>query len=113
MNNPTTLKGGEAKNFPNGPASSIHNRAPCSLTLQDKLLGSSLIGSISCTMAEFDLLVLNGLVVTDQETSELDIAVKDGKIAQVSPRGSFNGVKAAKTIDAQGGTITVSCVSGL
>jgi dihydropyrimidinase len=62
-------------------------------------------------MAEYDLLVLNGLVVTDQETRELDIAVKDGKIAQVAPRGSFNGVKVAKTIDAEGGMIMVSCMS--
>jgi dihydropyrimidinase len=64
-------------------------------------------------MAEYDLLVLNGLVVTDQETSELDIAVKDGKIVEVAPRGSLNGVKAAKTIDAEGGMIMVSCISGI
>jgi dihydropyrimidinase len=36
-------------------------------------------------MAEFDLLVLNGIVVTDQETRELDIAVKDGKLQSYVP----------------------------
>jgi len=60
-------------------------------------------------MAEYDLLVVNGLVVTDQEARGIDIAVKDGKIAQVGPRGSFNRVKAAETIDAEGGMIMVSC----
>jgi hypothetical protein len=58
-------------------------------------------------MAEFDLLVLNGIVVTDQETRELDIAVKDGKIAKLCPRGSLIGVEAKKSIDAQGGMLMV------
>jgi predicted amidohydrolase len=58
-------------------------------------------------MAEFDLLVLNGTVVTDQETRELDIAVQNGKIAKVCPRGSLVGVEAKKTIDAQGGLVMV------
>jgi len=58
-------------------------------------------------MAEFDLLVLNGIVVTDQETRELDIAVKDGKIAKLCPRGSLVGVESKKTIDAQGGMVMV------
>jgi dihydropyrimidinase len=61
-------------------------------------------------MVEYDLLVLNGLVVTDQETGELDIAVKDGKIAKVVPRGSLKGL-ARKTIDAQGGMVMVSFAS--
>ena len=59
-------------------------------------------------MAEYDLLVLNGMVVTDQETGELDIAVKDGKIAKVVPRGSLNAESASKTIDAQGGMVMVA-----
>lgn len=58
-------------------------------------------------MAEYDLLVLNGLVVTNEETGEFDIAVKDRKIAKVVPRGSLVGAKAAKTIDAEGGMIMV------
>lgn len=59
-------------------------------------------------MTDYDLLVLNGLVVTDQETAELDIAVKDGKIAKLAPRGSLNGASAKKTIDAQGGMVMVT-----
>lgn len=59
-------------------------------------------------MADYDLLVLNGLVVTDQETSELDVAVKDGKISKLAPRGSLNMASAKKTIDAQGGMVMVS-----
>jgi dihydropyrimidinase len=58
-------------------------------------------------MTEYDLLVLNGLVVTDSETGEFDIAVKDGKIAKVVPRGSLAGEKSKKTIDAQGGMVMV------
>ncbi|PMD24853.1 D-hydantoinase [Hyaloscypha hepaticicola] len=54
-------------------------------------------------MAEYDLLVLNGLVVTHDNTVELDIAVKDGKIAKLSPRGVLNGGMAKKVIDAEGG----------
>jgi len=58
-------------------------------------------------MAEFDLLVVNGLVITDQETAEYDIAIKDGKIAELGPRGSFEGVKAKKIVDAEGGMVMV------
>ena len=58
-------------------------------------------------MTEYDLLVLNGLVVTDQETAEFDIAVKDGEIAKLVPRGSLKGESAKKTIDAQGGMVMV------
>jgi dihydropyrimidinase len=56
-------------------------------------------------MTEYDLLVLDGLVVTDQETGEFDIAVRDGKIAEVVPRGSMRGGRAKKTIDAEGGMV--------
>ena len=58
-------------------------------------------------MAEYDLIILNGTVVTDTETEEYDIAVKDGKISKVEPRGSLSGVKAKKAIDAQGGMVMV------
>lgn len=61
-------------------------------------------------MAEYDLIVLNGVVVTDQETGELDIGIKDGKVAKLAPRGSLSGT-GKKTIDAQGGTVMVSQVS--
>ena len=58
-------------------------------------------------MAEYDLLVLNGLVVTADETGQFDIGVKNGKIAKVVPRGGLNGVTAKKTIDAEGGIVMV------
>jgi hypothetical protein len=35
---------------------------------------------------------IDGLVVTDEETAELDIAVKHGKIAKVALRGTLSGV---------------------
>ena len=56
-------------------------------------------------MAEYDLIVLNGLVVTHEETGELDIAIRDGKIAKLVPRGSFSGITATKILDAEGGMI--------
>jgi len=59
-------------------------------------------------MSTYDLLVLNGLVVTDSDTRECDIAVKDGKIAKVVPRGELSGAEAKKTIDAKGGMVMVS-----
>lgn len=55
--------------------------------------------------ADYDLLVLNGLVVTDTETGEYDIAVKDEKIEAVLPRGSFANSTATRRIDAQGGYV--------
>lgn len=61
-------------------------------------------------MAEYDLLVLNGLVVTHDKTEELDIAVKYGKIAELLPRGELKGAKAKKVIDAQGGMVMVSYI---
>lgn len=59
-------------------------------------------------MATYDLLVLNGLVVTDHSTGEFDIAVKDGKVSKVVPRGTLGAVEAKKTIDAKGGMVMVS-----
>lgn len=58
-------------------------------------------------MAEYDLIVLNGLVVTDCSTGELDIAVKDGKIVKVVPRGKLAEKSAKKTINAEGGMVMV------
>lgn len=58
---------------------------------------------------EYDLLIVNGVVVTDTEVGEYDIAVKDEKIAKVVKRGELSDVKAAKTIDAEGGYVMVSC----
>lgn len=59
------------------------------------------------TMAEYDLLVINGLVVHHDKTEESDIAIKDGKIARLVPRGGLAGETAKNTIDAQGGMVMV------
>lgn len=59
-------------------------------------------------MAEgFDLLIVNGLVITDTETRELDIAVKDEKIAKLVPRGKLSNASAKQRIDAEGGYVMV------
>ncbi|KAM3066896.1 hypothetical protein ACMFMG_007042 [Clarireedia jacksonii] len=57
---------------------------------------------------EYDLVVINGVVVTDQEISELDIAVKDGVIVKLAERGGLGleGIGNAKrTVDAAGGWV--------
>lgn len=56
-------------------------------------------------MVDYDLFVLNGLMVTVDEMGKFDIAVKDGKIAKVVPRGGLIGAQAKKTVDAQGGMV--------
>jgi dihydropyrimidinase len=58
-------------------------------------------------MVAYDLIILNGLVVTHEETGEFDIAVKDGKIEKVVPRGELGDVETKKTIDANGGMVMV------
>lgn len=57
---------------------------------------------------EYNLLILNGMVLTDTEIGEFDIAVKSEKIAKVVPRGALSGASAKQTIDAQGGYVMVS-----
>lgn len=57
-------------------------------------------------MADYDLLIINGIVATADSVSESDIAVKDSKIAKVSPRGSFKNATSDRTIDAQGAYVT-------
>jgi dihydropyrimidinase len=49
----------------------------------------------------YDLLVLNGTVVTPESSREQDIAVQGEKIAAVAGRGEL-GTQAAKIIDAAG-----------
>lgn len=56
-------------------------------------------------MAEYDLLIINGVLVTDEELGDFDIAVKNEKIEALRPRGGFSGVKAERTIDAEGGYV--------
>lgn len=58
-------------------------------------------------MAVYDLVVLNGLVVTEERTGEFDIAVADGKISKVVPRGQLSEDNAKRYIDAEGGLVMV------
>jgi dihydropyrimidinase len=57
--------------------------------------------------AEYDLVIINGVVVTDTEIKECDVAVKDERIAKIVARGELK-VLATKTIDAQGGYVMVA-----
>jgi len=54
-------------------------------------------------MDAFDLLVVNGLVVTASDTARYDIAIKDGKIALLAPPGVLSASSAKRVIDAEGG----------
>lgn len=56
--------------------------------------------------AEYDILITNGVVVTDQEVKEADVAIKGERIAAVGPRGSFKDPEVGKIIDAAGAYIT-------
>ncbi len=58
-------------------------------------------------MDAFDLLVINGLVVTASDTANYDIAIKDGKIALLAPPGVLKAESAKKVIDAEGGYVMV------
>ena len=58
-------------------------------------------------MASYDLLILNGLVVTASDVGHYDIAIKDEKIALLAARGSLGDTKAKKVIDAEGGYVMV------
>jgi dihydropyrimidinase len=55
----------------------------------------------------FDVIIVNGIVVTDTEVGEYDIAIKDEKIAKVVKRGELKTVQAESTIDAEGGYVMV------
>ena len=58
-------------------------------------------------MDGFDLLVINGIVVTASDTANYDIAIKDGKIALLAPPGVLGTSSAKKVIDAEGGYVMV------
>jgi dihydropyrimidinase len=58
-------------------------------------------------MDDYDLLVINGLVITASDTAHYDIAVKDGKIALLAPQGSLSRDDARRVIDAEGGYVMV------
>lgn len=64
-------------------------------------------------MSNFDLVIVNGVVVTDQEIGEYDIGIKNGKIARIIPRSNFSYPYATRTVDAKGGYVTVCGIQGL
>jgi dihydropyrimidinase len=60
---------------------------------------------------EYDLLILNGIVVTDNSIQDSDIAIRDEKIARIVPRGGLGDARATKVIDAEGGYVMVGQLS--
>ena len=55
----------------------------------------------------YDLVIVNGVVVTDTDIAELDIAIKGEKIVKMVPKGQLQDANATKTIDAEGGYVMV------
>jgi hypothetical protein len=60
-------------------------------------------------VAEFNLIVLNGNVVTADVAGDFNIAVEDGKAVRVISKGTLAGLKTKKLIHAEGGMVMVSC----
>ncbi len=58
-------------------------------------------------MGSYDLLVINGILITASDIAHYDIAIKDEKIALLAPKGSLAEIAAKRVIDAEGGYITV------
>ena len=59
-------------------------------------------------MDSYDLLIINGLVVTATDVGAYDIAIRDSKIAVLAPRGSLLGIaRIGRVIDAEGGYVMV------
>lgn len=58
-------------------------------------------------MDSYDLLVINGLVVTASDIGHYDIAIKDEKIALLAPTRSLTELNAKRTVDAEGGYVMV------
>lgn len=58
-------------------------------------------------MESYDLLVINGLVVTASDIGYYDMAIKDEKIALLAPKGSLAEIAAKRVIDVEGGYVTV------
>lgn len=56
-------------------------------------------------MEPYNLLVINGLVVTAADVGHYDIAIKDEKIALLASKGSLAGITAERVIDAEGGYV--------
>ena len=58
-------------------------------------------------MEPYDLLVINGLVITASDVGHYDIAIKHEKIALLAPKGSLTGSAARRVIDVEGGYVMV------
>lgn len=71
------------------------------------IVDTTLTNSRDLTMGSYDLLVINGLVVTASDVGPYDIAIKDEKIALLAPRGSLAEIAAKRVIDAEGGYVMV------
>lgn len=56
-------------------------------------------------MNTFDLLIVNGIVVTAEEVQEADLAINGEKIVTIRQRGGFADAIAGRTIDAEGGCV--------
>ncbi|KAJ6465222.1 putative aminohydrolase [Mycena vitilis] len=55
--------------------------------------------------SKFDLVILNGLIVTASETSSFDIGIKDGKIHTLAASLPTEQIGEAQVIDAEGGMV--------
>jgi hypothetical protein len=58
-------------------------------------------------MAEYDLIITNGVCVTATDVAAYDIGIKDEKIVLLAPSGSLKDAKTTKLIDADGGYVMV------
>lgn len=70
-------------------------------------VNTTLIRFADLSMESYDLLVINGLVVTASDIGHYDIAIKDEKIALLAPNGSLAELAAKRVIDAEGGYVMV------
>jgi allantoinase len=62
-------------------------------------------------MADFDLVVRNGTVVTSEGRREADVGIRDGKFAAIEPRGQLGGT-GADEIDATGRYVLPGVIDG-
>src|SRR5436190_8942969 len=62
-------------------------------------------------MAEFDLVVRNGTVITSGGRRDADIGVRAGRIAAIEPRGALGG-SGADEVDASGNYLLPGVIDG-
>ena len=60
----------------------------------------------------YDLIIVNGLVVTAADIGSYDIAIKDEKIIRLVSQGSLRNEEAKRVIDAEGGYVMVRRAHG-